>query len=381
MSPVSMTPKSPSLDGSDGEHEQSLTSSPALGAMSDSASAAPRGVYPGSMSTNSDTPFPAWDDEEDELHQRRDTSPARVLQTPCPFPDFSSTEARGVITNNLNEKQRRQLEADHKAALKRAHSRKGRGNLNITRLHHRAPARTDDELATPKALQARFLVPQEFPLETFRACLRTQRGGSRVPAMRTIPVVLIPGESATDDEALFERWVQRHQNLSSLHHLELSHKEVDVRTSDLSLPNSRHAVVFLQIVGLRHMAQGHCLSSAHGSSTSLAIAGKRGASDDAGCPDRSNQKRPRRLGKVAPQLPTSFQSRDIPATSQDIGSDPGDDDVLSRWRAVAGGDERVDRRPVTGDALQALEDKVLRNWSSAERHAEVAYHCADALDD
>ncbi|CEG42242.1 uncharacterized protein PHALS_12535 [Plasmopara halstedii] len=65
-----------------------------------------------------------------------------------------------------------------------------------------SPVITEDELAERKALRARFLAPQEFPLELYRTRLRDQRGGSRVPAIRTIPVVLAPGESATDDEAV-----------------------------------------------------------------------------------------------------------------------------------------------------------------------------------
>ncbi|CEG47233.1 uncharacterized protein PHALS_03880 [Plasmopara halstedii] len=37
--------------------------------------------------------------------------------------------------------------------------------------------------------------------------------------------------------------------------------------------------------------------------------------------------------------------------------------------------------PVTRDALRALQDEVLRDRSSAERHAEVAYRYANALGD
>ncbi|CEG48518.1 uncharacterized protein PHALS_06337 [Plasmopara halstedii] len=246
MSPVSMTPKSPSLAGSGGEHGQSPTSSPALGATSDNASAAPRGVYhrldkhkrraprtPSAQSglvedvvgNESDTPFPAWDDEEGELHQRHDMNPARILRIPCPFPDFSSTEAHGVITNDWEHG--RQLEAAHKAALNRAHPRSvidprveydfhpadpaletKDAVTRSLRVHiNGSPARTDDEVATRKALRARFLVPQEIPLDVYRTRPSAQRGGSRVPTMRTIPVVLAPNESTTDDEALFERWV------------------------------------------------------------------------------------------------------------------------------------------------------------------------------
>ncbi|CEG41230.1 uncharacterized protein PHALS_11591 [Plasmopara halstedii] len=146
MGPVSTTLKSPSLAGYDSEHGQSPTSSPARGAMSDSASAASRDVQPrldeherralrtlsvtsdlvGDVEVvdyESDTRFPAWDDKEGEPRKRCGTSPARALRTSCPFPDLSSTEERGVITNDLDGAQRRQLEAARKAALMRAYPR------------------------------------------------------------------------------------------------------------------------------------------------------------------------------------------------------------------------------------------------------------------
>ncbi|CEG40226.1 uncharacterized protein PHALS_10438 [Plasmopara halstedii] len=116
----------------------------------------------------------------------------------------------------------------------------------------------------------------------------------------------------------------------------------------------------------------------------------------AGRPDLSDQKGPQRLGnlaEVASETPTSFRSRGIPVTSPDFESDPGDDVVAQvvprdsgrhrshREESVACGDDRVDRRSVTRDAVRALAGEILRGRSSAERHAEVAYRCADALDD
>ncbi|CEG40569.1 uncharacterized protein PHALS_10758 [Plasmopara halstedii] len=47
---------------------------------------------------------------------------------------------------------------------------------------------------------------------------------------------------------------------------------------------------------------------------------------------------------------------------------------------MAGDGDRVDRRPVIRGALRALDDEILRDRSYAERHVEVAYRCADALD-
>ncbi|CEG39446.1 uncharacterized protein PHALS_09692 [Plasmopara halstedii] len=115
----------------------------------------------------------------------------------------------------------------------------------------------------------------------------------------------------------------------------------------------------------------------------------------AGRPDHSDQTHPRHLdnlAEVASQTSTSFRNRDIPTTLPDIGSDPGDDvvplDVPREWtspfssrRAVAGGNDWVDRRPVTCGALRVFEDEILRDRSTFERHAEVAYRYADALDD
>ncbi|CEG39879.1 uncharacterized protein PHALS_10107 [Plasmopara halstedii] len=57
-----------------------------------------------------ETSVPALIDEEGE-RQRRVTIPARALRTPCLFPDFSSHEGRGVVTNDLDGAERRQLKA------------------------------------------------------------------------------------------------------------------------------------------------------------------------------------------------------------------------------------------------------------------------------
>ncbi|CEG40931.1 uncharacterized protein PHALS_11106 [Plasmopara halstedii] len=103
--------------------------------------------------------------------------------------------------------------------------------------------------------------------------------------------------------------------------------------------------------------------------------------------DLSDQKRPRRLGnlvEVASQTPTSFRSLDIPATSPDIRFDPGDDVVQQDDLRVVDVTVLIEKsrwRVVTRDAFRALENEILRDRSSAERHAEVAYRCADALND
>ncbi|CEG38649.1 uncharacterized protein PHALS_08710 [Plasmopara halstedii] len=140
-------------------------------------------------------------------------------------------------------------------------------------------------------------------------------------------------------------------------------------------------------------AQDHYLSSAHGPAALLAIAEKRGVYNDAKHHDPFIKSvHESRLGspaEVALQTPTSSQSRGIPATSQDTVFDPGDDvdpqyvprdsghHHSRREEAAAGDNDWVERRPVTRDALRALRYEVCRDRDSAERHAGIAYRCAE----
>ena len=63
-------------------------------------------------------------------------------------------------------------------------------------------AKTPDELAARKSLRERFLTPQEFSIGDYRKRLKGHARGGSVNSMRTIPVVLAPGESASEDDML-----------------------------------------------------------------------------------------------------------------------------------------------------------------------------------
>ncbi|CEG35438.1 uncharacterized protein PHALS_09559 [Plasmopara halstedii] len=200
--------------------------------------------------------------------------------------------------------------------------------------------------------------------------------------------------------------------LSLLSNLQRSHKEVDVRVEnhlrfEFAKPKAQrrlpaycrpatHGIInhapAISVVShtgesTTTAAQGHNLSLAHGPSAYWATAEKREAYDDAERHDLSDHKRPRRLGSLAeraPKIPQLFWRLGISATSEDIGFDPVDDvDPLGvprdsgrhhshREESAADDDDLVDRRPVTRDAFQALEDKVRRHRHSAEHFAEVA---------
>ncbi|EGZ07116.1 hypothetical protein PHYSODRAFT_368201, partial [Phytophthora sojae] len=97
-------------------------------------------------------------------------------------------------------------------------------------LHAIGPAaRTPEELALRTSLRERLLTPQSTTTRLYRLVLRLQAQQKSVPAMRTYPVVLSPGEDSIEYEAQFESWAEHSRKLSSMDALRASFSEVDVR--------------------------------------------------------------------------------------------------------------------------------------------------------
>ncbi|CEG43212.1 uncharacterized protein PHALS_13425 [Plasmopara halstedii] len=69
----------------------------------------------------SDTPFFGWEEEEGDVPQHCDMSPAQPLRTPCPISKLSTSGGSGVNTNDREEAQKQQLDAVRKAAPMRVH--------------------------------------------------------------------------------------------------------------------------------------------------------------------------------------------------------------------------------------------------------------------
>ena len=63
----------------------------------------------------------------------------------------------------------------------------------------------------------------------YRKRLKGQARGGSVPSMKTIPVVLAPGEYAYEDDMLFRSWVHKTRRLRNLDNLQESFLEKDVR--------------------------------------------------------------------------------------------------------------------------------------------------------
>ncbi|ETM98109.1 hypothetical protein PPTG_19749 [Phytophthora nicotianae INRA-310] len=177
------------------------------------------------------------------------------------------------------------------------------------------------------------------------------------PSIRTIPVVLNPGESENASAAQFQNWVERARGLPSYKSLRASFSEIDIRLERCLSLDFAKSKARRQLPGPRPQhheastppappvstdarylepaapATGQSLSSAADLSSSHP-SGKRSAPGDAVArhggvlaPNVPDHKRPRRQGNLAggkPQTPKRYVSEGNASTSPEIGYDPGD---------------------------------------------------------
>ncbi|EGZ25651.1 hypothetical protein PHYSODRAFT_257816 [Phytophthora sojae] len=291
--------------------------------------------------------------------------PRPPLRTPNPFPERSSglyelralTEPRyspprgegvplgPVISNPLDEAQSEQRPelrplqnpstADYGSRPRDPAEACRQAFQQSLALHTIGPAaRTPEELALRTSMRERLLTPQSTTVAEYRERLRLQAQQKSVPAMRTYPVVLSPGEDSIEYEAQFESWAEHSRKLSSMDALRASFNEVDVRIerklrfdfakvrakrslSALDQPQTQfNAARFAPSSapaapsreGVSAVAQGQPRSNVADPAAPQLIAGKRGtagvpALSPQGAGDQADQKRPRRLGSLGVKLP------------------------------------------------------------------------------
>ncbi|KAG3170929.1 hypothetical protein PI124_g11587 [Phytophthora idaei] len=90
-------------------------------------------------------------------------------------------------------------------------------------------AATADQRVRRHTLCERFLTQQVTTPQEYRERLQQQLHGQPVPATRTVPVVVRPGEATTAYEAQFQNWVERARRLPSYEALRASFSETDIR--------------------------------------------------------------------------------------------------------------------------------------------------------
>ncbi|KAG3071850.1 hypothetical protein PI125_g22642 [Phytophthora idaei] len=88
---------------------------------------------------------------------------------------------------------------------------------------------TADQQVRRHTLRERFLAQQVTTPQEYRERLQQQLHGQPVPAMRTVPVVIRPGETIIAYEAQFQNWVERARRLPSYEALRASFSETDIR--------------------------------------------------------------------------------------------------------------------------------------------------------
>ncbi|EGZ12528.1 hypothetical protein PHYSODRAFT_336951 [Phytophthora sojae] len=249
-----------------------------------------------------------------------------------------------VISNPLDEAQSEQVAAQ--MALMRSQRSELRPLLNPSTADYGFRPRDSAEacrLAFRQSLALHAIgsaarTPEEFARSTTVAeyCerLRLQAQQKSVPAMRTYPVVLSPGEDSIEYEAQFESWAKHSRKLSSMDALRASFNEVDVRIerklrfdfakvrakrslSALAQPRTQFSAARFapsstpaapSREGVSAVAQGHPRRNVADPAAPQLIAGKRGmagvpALSPRGAGNQGDQKRPRRLGNPGGGVP------------------------------------------------------------------------------
>ena len=77
-------------------------------------------------------------------------------------------------------------------------------------------ATTPSDIATRDALRERYLTPQVVSMTQYLARLNDQARGASVPSMRTIPILLHPGETESENDDNFIEYVHRIRRLRSI---------------------------------------------------------------------------------------------------------------------------------------------------------------------
>ncbi|KAG3154627.1 hypothetical protein C6341_g15636 [Phytophthora cactorum] len=220
-------------------------------------------------------------------------------------------------------------------------------------------AATADQQVRRHTLRERFLTQQVTTPRWYRERLQQQLHGQPVPAVRTVPVVVRPGEATTAYEAQFRNWVERVRRLPSYEAFRASFSETDIclgrrlrldfakLKARRQLPGPRpqhheappHPAPAASTAAHVHEpavpATGQSLSSAADLSSPRSSCGKSSAPGDAVArrggalaTDVPGHKRQRCLGNPAggkPQTHMRSVNENNLDTSQDIGYDPGGD--------------------------------------------------------